>query len=140
VATAAISSEWMKALLPSPVEERTRPSFLMEVAADCGFASLVPCADGESLLDVHGREFDQMANACGPCDVCCEFVSDWDLRAAVDEEEPVDPFDCFPQGFCVGEIAKTYIDAIAEAGLCLVGIAGKDSWAIAALNEKVDYP
>ena len=69
----------------------------------------------------------------------CGCVSQRNLRAAVDEKEHVDIFESCSQGFRVGEIAKTYIDAIVEAGLCLVCIADEDPRTEAALNEKVDY-
>src|SRR5271170_612861 len=64
-----------------------------------------------------------------------DFVSRWNLGAAVDEEESIDSFERRPQRRLVGEIADGNIDAFAETGAGFVLVPYEDSRPFAILNQ-----
>jgi hypothetical protein len=132
---AAISSEWMKGLHPSPVEDRTICSVLMACAHASrfdikpvgrmkdeghggrpyrGLTQFVPGANRKTVLHIERRELHDFLHSHLSGDRSSRLVSLRDLRVDIDEIKCVGAVKGFLKRDRIREISGEEVDAIAK--------------------------
>ncbi len=100
----------------------------------------MPRADGETVLNIHRREFYQVAHARGPGRLCGHLVLNWNLRPGVNQEQLVDSAKGRLQACGLFEITDGDFNTISEKRAGLLDVAHEYTRPAAALQQMIDHP